>query len=109
MNQATSFSDQMRNRFKFDSPNNEVTIQALRVVQELNDWFEAHDPEATSKPNLRIGRELVGVCLGEQVLWNSNDNKLEELTIGFMLRSYELDLRARLDQLTKWVGDGILS
>lgn len=93
---------QMRSRFMFDEKGNDITTKALEVLGELCDWFEQNHPDCSSKPNLRVGREVLCVCVGDEALWNSSDNYLEELTCDWMLKAYEKDLRERLEVVEKW-------
>lgn len=72
---------------------------ALVVVDKLTAWFAEFDPQATSVPNLRVSMALLAVCIGDESIWNSNDNKEEELTFPWVLGEYKRILRDRIRPL----------
>lgn len=87
--------------FSYDS---KEVAEAFRVMGQLDYWLGYYDSDCKAVANVRCSKTLLAVCIGEEPLWNSNDNTSEQLTFDFVMQKWEQIIRERLEPIKKWKG-----
>lgn len=91
--------------FFYDRETNESVAMAFDLLRQLTDWFWKYNPEGTSLPNIRVGRSVLAVLIGEHCVWNSEENDSSQLNMKWVLNEYEKSLMDEIKPIDDWKAD----
>lgn len=86
-------------------PDDTTVQEALYQTARLAVWFDRYDPSYQGHPNIRISRTIVCICIGDEVIWNSKDNTIEQLDFTWIMGEYRRVLKERYEPVEAWFND----
>lgn len=92
----------MDQTINYDTITNERTARAFVMLWELTDWFATWHPHATVVPNIRVSRTVLSLCIGDDAIWNSEENTPDQLALVWILNEWMRGLLDDLKCISDW-------
>lgn len=86
---------------EYDHEGNETTKQAFSVIRELSNLIEVHCPHLDVAPVLDISHTTLAISWAGDIMWDTENNDLEDLSAKFVLNAYQELITKRLEDINK--------